>query len=362
MKNFSRKSLTNFYDTARLISLQMATINQRPTGSFQVSVMLRGKRFRKDFRTMQEAEIFLAELNLNRLRGVVAHPTAAAAARPRLWRELQSEVMKRCWKGTKGENTARINSNSVVSFFGSELEYAAIENSDVDAFVEHLRSSGRTPATANRHLSALSKMLSYAKQRGWMDKSLVISREEEKNNRLRWLTADEEELLLLETNSMPNKKTYADLWAFLIDTGARVGEALKLNWKDVDFDNRKVTFRDTKNGDDRTIPMTKRVFEILFNSTKTDPPFNLAQPSVNYVWQQVKTRMGLLSDSEFVPHALRHTCASRLVQRNVPLFTVMKFLGHKSFQITQRYAHLSPSNLSEAVEALEPTTNQNENV
>jgi integrase len=195
-----------------------------------------------------------------------------------------------------------------------------------------------------------------------MDKSLVISREEEKNNRLRWLTADEEELLLLETNSMPNKKTYADLWAFLIDTGARVGEALKLNWKDVDFDNRKVTFRDTKNGDDRTLPMTKRVFEILYNSTKTDPPFNLAQPSVNYVWQQVKTRMGLLSDSEFVPHALRHTCASRLVQRNVPLFTVMKFLGHKSFQITQRYAHLSPSNLSEAVEALEPTTNQNENV
>ena len=375
MKNFSRKSLPNFYDTTRLISLQMATINKRPTGSFQVSVMLRGKRFRKDFRTEQEAEIFLAELNLNRLRGVVAHPTAAAAARPRLWRELQAEVMKRCWKGTKGENTARINSNSVVSFFGSELEYSLIENSDVDAFVEHLRSSGRTPATTNRHLSALSKMLSYAKQRGWLDKSIVISRKEEKNNRLRWLTADEEELLLLETNSMPNKKIYADLWAFLIDTGARVGEALKLNWKDVDFDNRNVTFRDTKNGDDRTIPMTKRVFEILSNSIKQERkiglrcvplslchPFSLAQPSVNYVWQQVKTRMGLLSDPEFVPHALRHTCASRLVQRNVPLFTVMKFLGHKSFQITQRYAHLSPSNLSEAVDALEPTTNQNENV
>jgi integrase len=344
-----------------LISLQMATINQRPTGSFQVSVMLRGKRFRKDFRTKQEAEIFLAELNLNRLRGVVAHPTAAAAARPRLWRELQSEVMKRCWQGTKGENTARINSNSVVTFFGSEAEYALIEESDVDAFVEHLRSSGKTPATTNRHLSALSKMLSYAKQRGWLDKSLVISREEEKNNRLRWLTDNEEEILLLETNAMPNKKIYADLWAFLIDTGARVGEALKLSWKDVDFGNRKVTFRDTKNGDDRTLPMTKRVFEILdYNKrTRLGPPFRVSQPSVNYVWQLVKARMGLLSDPEFVPHALRHTCASRLVQRNIPLFTVMKFLGHKSFQITQRYAHLAASNLSEAVEALEQPTNQN---
>lgn len=339
----------------------MATINQRPTGSFQVSVMLRGKRFRKDFRTKQEAEIFLAELNLNRLRGVVAHPTAAAAARPRLWRELQSEVMKRCWAGTKGENTARINSNSVVSFFGSEAEYGLINESDVDAFVEHLRSTGRTPATINRHLSALSKMLSYAKQRGWLDKSLVISREEEKNSRLRWLSADEEELLLLETNAMPNKKIYADLWAFLIDTGARVGEALKLSWRDVDFDNRKLTFRDTKNGDDRTIPMTKRVFEILAHNKKTrlGPPFRVSQPSVNYVWQQVKNRMKLTDDPEFVPHALRHTCASRLVQRNIPLFTVMKFLGHKSFQITQRYAHLAPSNLSEAVEALEQTTNQN---
>ena len=162
MKIFSRKSLPNFYDTNTLISLQMATINQRPTGSFQVSVMLKGKRFRKDFRTKQEAEIFIAELNLNRLRGVVAHPTFAAATRPRLWRELQAEVMKRCWKGTKGENTARINSNSVVSFFGPENEFADLTESHVVAFIAERRGQGLSPATINRHLSALSKMMTYA--------------------------------------------------------------------------------------------------------------------------------------------------------------------------------------------------------
>lgn len=336
----------------------MATINQRPTGSFQVSVMLKGKRFRKDFRTKQEAEIFLAEMNLNKLRGVVAHPTPAALARPRLWRELQAEVMKRCWQGTKGENTARINSNSVVSFFGSENEFSDLTEGQVVDFIAARRAQGLAPATINRHLSALSKMMNYAAQRGWVAKPIMPDRLRENNERLRWLTEDEEELLLLETNSMPNKKIYADLWAFLIDTGARVGEALKLDWKDVDFDNRRLTFVDTKNGDNRTIPMTKRVFEILNHNKKNrvGPPFRISQPSINYVWKLVKERhLDWAADDEFVPHALRHTCASRLVQRNIPLFTVMKFLGHKSFQITQRYAHLAPSNLSEAVSALEQT-------
>lgn len=44
----------------------------------------------------------------------------------------------------------------------------------------------------------------------------------------------------------------------------------------------------------------------------------------------------------YAPHALRHTAASWLVQDGVPLYDVQKLLGHESFQVTQRYAHLAP--------------------
>jgi integrase len=42
------------------------------------------------------------------------------------------------------------------------------------------------------------------------------------------------------------------------------------------------------------------------------------------------------------PHALRHSAASWLVQDGVPLYDVQRLLGHESFAVTQRYAHLAP--------------------
>lgn len=44
----------------------------------------------------------------------------------------------------------------------------------------------------------------------------------------------------------------------------------------------------------------------------------------------------------YSPHALRHTAASLLVQDGVPLYDVQRLLGHESFAVTQRYAHLAP--------------------
>jgi integrase len=60
-------------------------------------------------------------------------------------------------------------------------------------------------------------------------------------------------------------------------------------------------------------------------------------------------------DRDVVFHSLRHTYISRLVMAGVDLRTVQELAGHKTIQMTIRYAHLAPEHKRRAVERMEET-------
>ena len=62
--------------------------------------------------------------------------------------------------------------------------------------------------------------------------------------------------------------------------------------------------------------------------------------------------MGRAGIEDFHIHDLRHTFASWLVMNGTPLFEVSKLLRHASIQMTERYAHLAPDHLHDAVDNL----------
>jgi integrase len=276
----------------------------------------------------------------------------SSSSQPKTWEELRRATHLRFWRGSKGEATAFINASQAVKFFGENGAVRNVTSEEVDAFVRKLEDEGNSNATINRKLAALSKMLKFAFEREWVTKVPALHRKKEYEGRIRFLSRDEE-AKLVATMTHVGFAEYATLCTFLIDTGARVGEVLGLEWKDVG--PLQVTFWDTKNGKARTVPVTKRVADLLTSlDRKGKGPFcHVLQTSFNKVWNRVKHVMGLGNDAQFVPHALRHTCASRLVQAGVPLVTVKEFLGHKSIQVTLRYAHLLPQNLMDAVNKLE---------
>ena len=74
---------------------------------------------------------------------------------------------------------------------------------------------------------------------------------------------------------------------------------------------------------------------------------------VSTAWNWARKKMGLEQDEQFVPHALRHTCASRMVNKGVDPVTVMTWMGHADISTTMIYMHLDPSKLASAVSALE---------
>ena len=147
----------------------------------------------------------------------------------------------------------------------------------------------------------------------------------------------------------------------MIDTGLRVGEALKLEWNNVNIREEpgylQVRSIHSKNHKPRTVPLTPRARRILeAQSERTGIVFRNPNGAPNYqTWlnQQhvaIRTELGLPAD--FVPHSLRHTFGTRLGETGADAFTIMKLMGHSSVAISQRYVHPSTESMKSAIERL----------
>jgi integrase len=261
------------------------------------------------------------------------------------------------WARTRGEMVAVLNAKDVVNFLGSHTLVRDVSTSRVDALVSHLLRRGLSGATVNRKLAALSAMLRVAHERGQIIATPFMRRQRERKGRLRWFNAAEEEAILQALREQ-GKQDIADLVVFLLDTGMRRGEAFRIRVQDVDLDRNIVHIWETKSDIPRTLPLTPRVRSVVLgrvHNTRSEKSLvwrDITIAALTYAWNQVRRNFGKSDDPDYVLHALRHTCASRLVQRGVPLAVVQHWLGHASVTTTMRYAHLSPDSLDCAVLAL----------
>ena len=257
------------------------------------------------------------------------------------------------WRGSKNEEGACGAFMAVVKVLGPGYEVGRIDNKVVTALVEGWKREGLAGGTVNRRLAALSKVCKTAHAAGMTDTPPPkFLRLREAPHRTRVVTEEELGALVEKSGGI-----YGKLWVFLHETGLRVSEALSLEWSDVTLrvGASSVTVRESKSGSPRTVPLTRAAEELMRGTLAFgwSKPFWVDQHSVNREWESVRAMMGLAGDKEFVPHALRHTCATRLVSNGVPLAVVQRWLGHKTIAITMRYAHVGDEQVMGAVKALE---------
>jgi integrase len=155
------------------------------------------------------------------------------------------------------------------------------------------------------------------------------------------------------------------LYATAVFTGMRAGELAGIRWDDIDFDKRLITVQrsftgPTKAGDVRYVPILDALLPLLRTwrlrcaGTIVFPNRDgrMLQPS-GRVFQEVLHRVLACTElpkrdrrgksRPYVTfHDLRHTFASQWMMAGGDLFKLQKILGHKSSQMTLRYAHLTP--------------------
>ncbi len=248
---------------------------------------------------------------------------------------------------------------NVSSFIGEIDEillgerFSAFSQNTLDGLIGTLRQRGNSNATINRKMAALSKLLRKAYKMGDIHSLPEFRRQKERAGRIRFLERDEEARLFAAIRSR-SEDAYR-LSVFLVDTGCRLGEALGLIWNDIQ--THRVSFWITKSGRSRTIPLTDRArasVTVSAEGRRLKGPFAmLNQPQYRAIWNDAKMEVGLGADTQVVPHILRHTCASRLVQGGIDIRRVQMWLGHQTLQMTMRYAHLATHDLDGCVTVLE---------
>lgn len=127
-----------------------------------------------------------------------------------------------------------------------------------------------------------------------------------------------------------------------LDTGARWGEAANL--KGNQLINGKIVFVDTKNGKNRTIPITPELFKEI-HTGKSSKLFNVSYTDFRLV---IKS-LGFELPKGQAAHVLRHTYASHFVMNGGNILTLQRILGHATIAQTMSYAHLAPDHLQDAI-------------
>jgi len=210
------------------------------------------------------------------------------------------------------------------------------------------------PATVYQELSLMRRMFNVAR-REWKwtrvnpiaDLSFAVGN---KNARERWLTPEDEQRLL---NCATNPVWLRSLLVFALHTGMRKGEILNLQWKDANFIRKIVTVLKSKNGEKRSIPMSKTLCKTLQDIKVRDISGRVFPISDRSLREAFKTALDKAGIENFRIHDLRHTFATRLVQNGVDLYKVKELLGHKTIAMTMRYAHHYPESLRASVEVLD---------
>ena len=170
------------------------------------------------------------------------------------------------WCTQKDGYASLRNANVFKDYYGDGNFMNDVSTDTVREFKFFMRTKlNYSLGTINRKLASVSKLVTYVKgcKAFVFNWGQPIIEYERTNNRRKFTFSTEmEELLIKKSNELGHAEKTC-LWIFLIDIGCRLSEALKLTWADVDFKYKFVKFLNTKNGEDRDVPMFERVETIL---------------------------------------------------------------------------------------------------
>jgi len=240
-------------------------------------------------------------------------------------------------------------------FFGANQDLRKITPMMIEGLIKSRLEARNAGSTINRFLALLKHMLNKAVEEGYLESNPAkkVKPFRETNRIERVLSQDEEKRLLAHATGY-----LRSILIIALNTGARVGEILRLEWRNIDLEAQKVNILRTKAGK----PRIAFINTPLLHELERMRSENGKMPYL-FFNEQTKKPLGRVSRSfltackkagveNFRIHDCRHTFISRLLEKGADVETVRSLAGHSSLAMVQRYAHSQDETKRSAVELL----------
>ncbi|HZW12195.1 MAG TPA: site-specific integrase [Noviherbaspirillum sp.] len=338
--------------------------------SYRVRLTINGARIDETFDTLQDARAYRDRMRAD----ATTDPTHRLVLEAKRNREdsakttlddLLDRYLKEITPTKRGADVESTKIGKLKRYEISRLPVNLVGRDAIQKFMATAKREGWSDNNLRKYLMLLSSVFQVAVKRWGMHLENPVRKVEVPGNgkaRERRLEAGEYERLLAELKRARNPYV-ASVFEIAVETASRRGELLKLRRKDIDLKSATAILRNTKNGDDRIIPLSVRAVAI-FKQTVTSiggPVFPVTEVQLRQAFTAAKQRArkkyekecaqqgadpqsGYISDLRF--HDLRHEATSRLFEKGLNLIEVASITGHKTLEMLKRYTHLRASDLA----------------
>lgn len=334
------------------------TLEQHENGRYYIH-WLEGRRTRRvstGEREVAEAQKFFGRWLLNEAHAA-ARPEKAVVDFATVWGLYAEEQLP---KLVSGENTAGSGRHLLQAF--GDLAISDIEQAHVDRYVRDRRAGriGRPakPSTIWLEVGKLKAAVNYAIKRRKLPASarLELDSLSPPEVRDRWLRPEEVDRIVAEARRRREGDRLSRAERFLhiaIETAARRAVIENLQWDQVDLEAGVIHYH--RHGDLRSkkrrpsVPISSRLRPILqqaYDEKTTSYVLDTSSDIYHHI-ERIAKAAGVTG---FYPHILRHTAATWMARRGVPLWKIAGILGNTMQMIEQVYAKHSPDGLADAVE------------
>lgn len=251
------------------------------------------------------------------------------------------------------QDVGRVN---IIFQFFDENKYAdTIVRKDVDEFKLWLLNKGRSKKTINLYIGIMRVMFNLGIDNEWLEKNPFKSETEFK--------LDPVKRKILAHTSQPNldaatPKYFKPVITTVLNSGLRRDNIRNLKWDDLNFEFRTIEITKNKGKKHIKLPMNETLYKLFMSMERTseyvfvNPRTGTGWSNTKFgaEWRKIREKAGL-PNLKF--HDLRHTVATRLLKKNVPVPIVRDLLAHSDIKTTMIYNQTDSLDMMHAIHVLD---------